>query len=388
MAECDRHYDIAVIGAGPAGAVFASRLGKMRPDLRILVIDGQTEENQKVCGGLLAPDAQKVLASFGLTLPNNVLADPQIFAVDTQDLTSGIRRLYQRHYLNMNRYAFDRWLVSMIGEHVTVIRGRCSHIKRENNIFALTIDGREYRASSVVGADGANSIVRRTFFRRKPTQYTAIQEWYPDPGADAPSYSCLFDAVTSDSCSWTIRKDGYLIFGGAFAKHGCHNAFAAQKRRLEERLGCSFGEPYRREACLVTSPRHFRDFLCGIPGVYLIGEAGGFISASSFEGISSAMLCGKYLAQAFAKGTSQADILRRYRRLTQMLRLKLWSKTFKRAILCSPLLRYFIMKSGIQSMTRSDVYEHQNNQKNPVGSGSGHTDYPVGVCLRHSLEHT
>ena len=85
MMEC---FDAAVIGAGPAGAVFAAALAERCPQKRILLIDGQTETRKKPCGGLLAPDAQKVLASLGLTLPNAVLADPQIFAVDTLDLTA------------------------------------------------------------------------------------------------------------------------------------------------------------------------------------------------------------------------------------------------------------------------------------------------------------
>ena len=46
-------YDTAVIGAGPAGAVFAAQLGILRPDLNILLMDGQTEQRNKVCGGLL-----------------------------------------------------------------------------------------------------------------------------------------------------------------------------------------------------------------------------------------------------------------------------------------------------------------------------------------------
>ena len=53
MTENARLYDAAVIGAGPAGAVFASQLARMCPDLKILVIDGQTEDRPKVCGGLL-----------------------------------------------------------------------------------------------------------------------------------------------------------------------------------------------------------------------------------------------------------------------------------------------------------------------------------------------
>ncbi len=350
MAETDRRYDVAVIGAGPAGAVFAMRLGQMRPDLHILVIDGQTAHNKKVCGGLLAPDAQGVLAALGLTLPNSVLADPQIFAVDTLDLGSGMRRLYQRHYLNMDRYAFDRWLCAHIPAHVDVIHGRCTALERNGEGFSLTVGGVRYRAASIVGADGAHSLVRRSFIGSVPMQYTAVQEWYRVRVGNIPHYSCIFDPFTSDSCSWTICKDGAVIFGGAFAKHGCRDAFAQQKARLEAALGCTLGEVIRREACLVTSPRRWSDFCCGIPGVYLIGESGGFISASSFEGISAAMLCGMHLADAFACGTSDKDILRRYRENTFSLRLKLWTKTVKRAVLCSPVMRLGIMKSGIGSI--------------------------------------
>lgn len=387
MEKTDRRYDAAVIGAGPAGSVFASQLARMCPELHVLVIDGQTENNQKVCGGLLSPDAQKVLALLGLTLPNSVLADPQIFAVDTIDLKLKIRRLYQRHYLNMDRYAFDRWLVSMIPPQVDIIHARCDAMDVCEDGYTLTVRGTMYYAKTIVGADGANSHVRKTFVGQVPHQYTAIQEWYPHPSGNLPHYSCVFDPLTSDSCSWTICKDGYVIFGGAFAKHGCREAFAEQKQRLETMLGCQLGAPVKREACLVSSPRHWSDIVCGIPGVYLIGEAGGFISASSFEGISSAMLCGQYLAEAFAHGTSKEDILRRYQHLTRALRLKLWTKTVKRAVLCSPILRYCIMKSGIQSITRSDVYEHQNNQKNTVSSCRGHSDRSVDIHLRDSLEH-
>jgi flavin-dependent dehydrogenase len=74
-------FEVAVVGAGPAGATFARFLALSKPDVRIALIDGQTRERSKVCGGLLSPDAQKVLASFDMTLPKEVLADPQIFAV-------------------------------------------------------------------------------------------------------------------------------------------------------------------------------------------------------------------------------------------------------------------------------------------------------------------
>lgn len=55
------------------------------------------------CGGLLSEDAQRSLARYDITLPKDVLVDPQIFSVKTIDLGAGLVRHYQRTYLNMDR---------------------------------------------------------------------------------------------------------------------------------------------------------------------------------------------------------------------------------------------------------------------------------------------
>ncbi|MBQ9736303.1 MAG: FAD-binding protein [Clostridia bacterium] len=347
-------YDIAVVGAGPAGAVFVKELATARPDLAIVLIDGQTETSAKPCGGLLAPDAQKLLARFDLVLPKSVLEDPQIFAVETIDIEQKIVRYYQRHYLNMDRYAFDRWLLSLVPSHVTVRRGRCKRLQKEGALYNVFVKCEEeetqLRAKAIVGADGGGSLVRRTFFHPMRVQYVAIQEWFESKGQRLPYYSCIFDAKTSDSCSWTIHKGSYVIYGGAFQKQGCREAFDAQKKRLEAFLGNTFGETVKTEACLVSSPRVMKDFCTGKDGVFLLGEAAGFISASSFEGLSSAMYSGKMLADAFAQSTALSDVQKRYRAATRALKRKLRRKSIKRILLCTPFIRKAIMKSGIQSI--------------------------------------
>ena len=356
-----REYDITVIGAGPAGAVFAKELAELMPNLKVLLIDGQTRKNPKVCGGLLAPDAQKMFAKLNLTLPTSLLSDPQIFDVETIDLTRGQVRYYQRHYLNMDRYAFDKWLVSLVPDTVEHRIGRCVAIRREGESITLDIltDGRteSVRTRYLVGADGASSIVQKTFFKAKhrPKKYVSIQQTFPDTGEGLPPYSCIFDAATGDSCSWTIRKDRQILFGGAFEPIGCREAFEKQKARLEQFLGVTFGEPIKTEACQVTSPRKARDFCTGTDHILLVGEAAGFISASSFEGISSAVLSGRLLAEAFEESCATDRVAATYRSKTRGLRRKLLGKSLKRVVLCSPFLRGCIMKSGIQSMEKYGV---------------------------------
>ncbi len=343
-------YDVAVIGAGPAGAISALELSKRCPELSVVIIDGQTEARRKPCGGLLAPDAQKTLAQFDLTLPSSILADPQIFTVETIDLVRSRVRYYQRHYLNMDRYRFDRWLLSLLPESVKIVNGRVSDVKRYDDHFELTLGEAVIASKFVVGADGGGSIVRRKLTQSPMRQYIAIQETYLDRGQRLPYYSCIFDPETSESCSWMIRKDGQIIFGGAFDKKGCCEAFAKQKARLEEFTGERFGDMIRKEACLVGSPRGMHDLCCGESGVYLVGEAAGFISSSSFEGISYALLSGKYLAESFENGRSCDKILKEYRKRTRSMRVKLCMKSVKRFVLCSPTLRGAIMRSGVKSV--------------------------------------
>lgn len=343
-----KHFDIAVIGAGPAGANFA-RLADSEK-YNILVI--HNEGYEKPCGGLLSPDAAHVLAAYDLTLPAEILASPQIFAVRVIDLESGLCKRYPRHYLNMKRSAFDAWLRSFIPPQVTVVQGKCVKITESENGFSICLaNGEIYTADKIVGADGASSLVRRTFFpKNRCRRYTAIQQQFRAKNGNA-FYSCIYDAKTSPACSWILFKDNIMTFGGAFSPAHSRKAFEEQKKRLIERgFVCAedFKNPIKTEACEVLCPSQ-KGFLTGNDRIFLTGEAAGFISPSSFEGISYALLSAEALAQALGSEKPKEN----YFLLTEKLRLKLRTKAVKRNILSSPFLREGIMHSGITAIKAS-----------------------------------
>ena len=344
-------YDIVIIGAGPAGSTLAKLISKTNK--KILIIDAENEKNKKPCGGLLAPDAQKELAHYDLVIPKDILVSPQIFSVKTMDLVSKQIKYYQRYYLNMDRYKFDKYLVSLIPKNVKKINGRVVSIKKQDNYILEVLEKNKksiINSKIIVGADGCNSIVRRTFYKNNIMKYMAIQEWYKCVDTSNSFYSCIFDRKTSDSCSWLIHKDEYLIYGGAFDIKNSKDKFFEQKNRLSKFLNVDLNESVKREACLVYRPKRFKDFVTGKDGAYLIGEAAGFISASSFEGISSAIKSADILSKIIIKNDNINKITKLYRFKTINLKIKLRLKVIKRWFMYTSIVRNIIMMLGIDTI--------------------------------------
>lgn len=350
-------YDLAIVGAGPAGATLARLLGNryrvLLVDRRELAFDPGPGSASKCCGGLLAPDAQKVLAELGLGVPEAVLVGPQLFVVRTIDLDRNYERYYQRFYVNIDREKFDRWLVSLVAKAVTRQFGTvyCSH-QMEAGAITLTLrqgDRRwQERARLLVGADGAGSLVRKqTGATDVPIRrYVAMQEGFAVKHP-MPYFTAVFASDITDFYGWTIPKRNELLVGIALPPGTeIERRFQHFKLRLQE-YGISWGEKTRREGAFILRP-HMLQPLPVVGGVALLGEAAGWISPSSAEGVSYALRSAIMLADSLQTGLQGA--LERYQKATLGLRLNLLGKNLKSPAMYQPQLRSLVMRSGLLSV--------------------------------------
>lgn len=349
-------YDIAIIGAGPAGATLARLLGN---DCKVLLLDRRELIKpavgcfQKCCGGLIAPDAQYMLAKLGLGVPKEILVGPQLFTVRTIDIQNNIERYYQRHYINIDRERFDRWLVSLIPPSVDI---RCGALFNRFSLQADTIviefkhKGKYYteEVKYLVGADGAFSTLRRRLapglFQRT---YISVQEWF-EVSESQPFFSAVFDSDISDFYSWTIPKEGSILVGAAILPDGSVNEkFALLKERLIKR-GYRFEKSQKKSGAFILRPQSTKQIFMGKGNIFLIGEAAGWISPTSAEGLSYAFRSALALSKSIQQNNE--NTIRQYFKNTTDLKMNIIQKNLKAPFMYNPYLRKMVMRSGLLSM--------------------------------------
>lgn len=351
-------YDVVIVGAGPAGAMLARLIGG---NYRVLVLEKRayirpaTESSgAKCCGGLLAPDAQVQLARLGLGLPRELLVGPQLFVVRTIDMDHRQERFYQRHYINMDRGRFDQWLLSLIPDPVQVRLG-CRVIACVTGEHSAEVtylhQGRTavVQARLVVGADSAWSTVRRYCpgASHMPDVYYAVQEWHTAHHV-LPYFTAIFDRMVTDFYSWIIPKQDRLILGAALQFGVDVNARMHLLRTRLCSYGLAFDTPERVRSAPLLRPRHGAQLFTGRGRIALIGEAAGFISPSSAEGLSYAFRSAFLLARTLNAG--QKNVVRRYTQSAFALRLNILGKNLKALFMYYPPLRNAVMTLGLKNI--------------------------------------
>ena len=307
-------WDLAVVGAGPAGAAAALAALHESPGLRVALLDRAGFPRDKACGDGIAPQALDLLAGVGVT----GLLDDRV-PVPRLTLTRAGRevdRVLARPSHVVPRRVFDARLVeAACAAGATLVRHRVRAVAVGADRVRVD-DGID--AAVVVGADGARSVVRRGLGLPTGTTAIALRGYAPVPAARRGSQVIAFGAgAVQPAYAWSFdRGDGWANVGyGEVLRGGTGPARAQLLARLEDLLpgATRDGVDWRGHHLPLSAARWPHP----AGRVLLVGDAAGLVNPISGEGIyyavATGIAAGRAAARALARGRP-AGAGRRYRR--------------------------------------------------------------------------
>lgn len=157
------HYDVIVVGAGPAGSTCAALLA--RQNARVLLIDKAQFPRDKTCGDFISARLKTNLEQLRLLPPLSGIAHAPVNDILFSHPKSGSFTLTRRPASGFicKREDFDIHLFQEAKNSVEVLEN--TSVKRllfeGDRVIGIQTDSQSYRSKILVGADGANGIVAK-----------------------------------------------------------------------------------------------------------------------------------------------------------------------------------------------------------------------------------
>ena len=353
-------FDVAIVGAGPAGSAcggFCALAG-----LKTLILEREKFPREKVCGDCLNPSCWPVLGRLGLAqrvrgLPHSKLGSVEFAAIGGQkvivDLPTG-----DDGEFSVKRSLFDDLLLRRACElgvqvreetMVTVLRGAdtgmtCSHgpVARPDlntpqgrsyncgwNIE--TARGENFAARVLVGADGRNSTVARlrNLLPRLARERVALQAHIPLPQNFGKRVVLQFlrEGYSGQAPVNETELNLCLV--------GTPPTISRLRRWAERHFEITADQPWRTITPLTRSP-----VLSAHENLFFIGDAARVVEPFTGEGIYYALRSGELAAKAITKiikGEDRRLALREFAHAhAEMYRGRLWVNRLARAAVLSP----------------------------------------------------
>jgi geranylgeranyl reductase family protein len=174
--------DVAVVGAGPAGA--AAALAARRSGAGVILLDAAAFPRDKPCGDGISPHTLDVLEALGVPAP--VAGFPPVSVLRLVSPRGAVvaRPAARPAYTVPRRVFDDRLVTAAVAAGAELRRHRVRRIEQRDD--RVVLDG-VLEARVVIGADGAGSTVRRAMgFPANPDGHVAlaIRGYAPAPSGE------------------------------------------------------------------------------------------------------------------------------------------------------------------------------------------------------------
>lgn len=305
-------HDLLVVGGGPAGATCARRAAQKGLD--VAIIEKEKHPRRKACGGGFRPGLADLLdfdinpVIDKITCGSHLFSPSRTKVICTKDMVTGY---------TVKREVFDKYLLDKAVEAgVELIIGEVVDITEStDSVKAQIKDDKPISGKFMVGADGVNSRVARSsgikprwkddeiglcIEARLPMSESDILRITEGPyGPDRICIQIYFGKL-DHGYAWLFPKNGEVSLG-----MGCLMPYAAGLRKAWDSFVAEISQLYgvdvadaEETAMRVPLKGPIKRTITN--RVLLVGDAAGFVSPATGEGICFAIETGQIAAETVA----------------------------------------------------------------------------------------
>jgi geranylgeranyl reductase family protein len=307
--------NVAIVGGGPAGAMAALRLA--RAGASVTIFDA-SHPREKPCGGgvtgralALIADAVDVASLPAVVVKAAIVEEPDTTdSMDAADVTVGLTSTNATGGVSLvviSRAVFDKALLdAAVGCGAQLVAEKVLDVARTNRTMTVRTAHREHAADLILGADGANSLVRKKLARPFLRREISIAAGYFVHGAYGADI-VIRSMTEQPGYLWSFPRPDHLAVGVCAPASVAATSTDLRRQSLAwiQALGLdrsSSGTRLEAYAWPIPSAgfNTADEFCAAGAGWMLLGDAAGLVDPLTREGIYYALLSGVWAAQAIA----------------------------------------------------------------------------------------
>ena len=292
-------WDVAVIGAGPAGLAAASAAAA--GGARTIVLERAEHPRYKTCGGGLIGASRAAAGSLIAVPARDETRSVTVTLRGGQEFTRSEREPFLAMVV---REEFDAALLKRAADEGAVIRQRTQARaidQRDGHAAVRLADGTEVTAKVLIGADGSSGVTARHVGAEfaQVDLGLEVEIAVPEPVRRLWAGRVQLDwGVLPASYGWVFPKGDRLTVG-VIAARGQGDATRAYLREFTGRLGLSGYEAVQDSGHLTRCRTDDSPLRKG--RVIVAGDAAGLLDPWTREGISFALRSGALAGEYAAK---------------------------------------------------------------------------------------
>ena len=337
-------FDVAIVGAGPAGATCAAFCAEA--GLRVVLLERETFPREKVCGDCLNPSCWPVLERLGVeqrarALPHGKLLRVEFLAIGGRtvsvDLPEGAE-------IAVKRSLFDHLLMTRAAEAGAEVRQATTvqQILFERDAWQISANEEVLQARVIVAADGRNSTVARLVGALPPAskERVGLQTHIPLPAEFGERVVLQFLPEGYSGQAPVGKGELNVCLVAAPAKLEALKSWAAGHFGLAPDHSWRTITPLRRAPVTAAYRR-----------LFFVGDASRVVEPFTGEGIYYALHSGELAAHAaiaLIRSGDEATATRKYAAAhDQLYRGRLWVNRLARTAVLSPRATSMLLRAAV-----------------------------------------